>query len=222
MFLSNDVSSYFPGIGSNIKAWVVQNGKHNNVFMVDKSVWVHGLTIDPTENYLARSIKNKIKSFSKFECKQDKGYNSTQFKNDNSDYFEVPTNDSIYPIRHASTIKVCYVKRPTECHNKRKVMMTFSGYPAFEYYDETTPMSSCYQMSGYIEVNDQIEAKFLIDLYNSNLYKFLSTHNSAGMKGVSNYSLPKLDILRSWTNSDIYKHFKLTQEEIDYIESNVK
>jgi hypothetical protein len=222
IFLNNDVSNYFPGIGSNIKAWVIQQGIQNKTFVVDNSIWSNGLTLDPTENNIVRSIKSKIKSFSKFECKQDKGYNSTQFKNDSTDYFENPTNDSIYPIRHASTVKICYVKKPTECHNKRKVMMTFSGYPSFEYYDEKTPMSSCYQMSGYIEVKNKKEANFLIKLFNTKLYKFLSSHGSAGMRGVTNYSLPKIDISREWHDSEIYSHFNLTQEEIDYIESTIK
>jgi hypothetical protein len=177
--------------------------------------------LDPTLDTLYHSIINKINKFDEFECKQDRGYNSTQFKNDDKDYFDKPTGKSIYPIRHASTVKTCYVKTPTECHTKRKVMMTFSGYPAFEYYDETTPMSSCYQMSGYIEVANKKEATSLIELYQSELYRFLSNFNSSGMKGVENYCLPKLDLKRTWNDADIYKEFKLTKSEIEYIKSNI-
>ena len=100
-------------------------------------------------------------------------------------------------------------------------MMTFSGYPAFEYYSETTPMSSCYQMSGYIEVANKKEAISLIELYQSELYSFLSNFNSSGMKGAENYCLPKLDLTRTWTDTDIYKEFKLTNAEIEYIQSNI-
>lgn len=35
-------------------------------------------------------------------------------------------------------------------------------------------------------------------------------------------TLPELPLNKDWTDADIYKQFKLTQEEIDYIESNVK
>jgi site-specific DNA-methyltransferase (adenine-specific) len=35
-------------------------------------------------------------------------------------------------------------------------------------------------------------------------------------------SLPKVDLTRSWTDAELYKHFNLTQEEIDYIEKTVK
>jgi site-specific DNA-methyltransferase (adenine-specific) len=102
-------------------------------------------------------------------------------------------------------------------------MMTFSGYPDFEYFDgKTHPISSCYQMSGYIEVADHTEGKSLISLYESKLYRFLSSLRGAGMKGILNYSLPKVDLTRSWTDQELYQHFGLTQEEIDYIEANVK
>lgn len=220
--LKNDVSHYFPNIGSDIKYWIVKEGKHDLQMMVDGEIWENGLDIDPTKDRILTSIQSKIDSFSVFECKQDSGYNSTQLKNDKNDYFDSPKGKSIYPIRHASTVKVCYVSKPTECHTKRKVMMTFSGYPAFEYYDETTPMSSCYQMSGYIEVPNKKIGKALISLYQTRLYRFLSTIETAGMKGVKNYSLPKVDLSRTWTDAELYAYFGLTQEEIDYIEAHVK
>jgi site-specific DNA-methyltransferase (adenine-specific) len=34
--------------------------------------------------------------------------------------------------------------------------------------------------------------------------------------------IPVIDFTRSWTDSDLYKYFNLTQAEIDYIEENVK
>jgi hypothetical protein len=102
-------------------------------------------------------------------------------------------------------------------------MMTFSGYPDFEYFDGTTnPMSSCYQMSGYIEVDDATVGNSLIAVYKSKLYTFLSRLEGAGMKGVGNYSLPMVDLTRSWNDSELYKHITLTKEEIESIESNVK
>jgi hypothetical protein len=102
-------------------------------------------------------------------------------------------------------------------------MMTFSGYPDFEYFDGTTnPISSCYQMSGYIEVSDAVEGAALIAVYNTSLYKFLSNLSGAGMKGTVNYCLPKVDLTRSWTDAELYQHFGLTDDEIAYIESEAQ
>ena len=35
-------------------------------------------------------------------------------------------------------------------------------------------------------------------------------------------SLPYVDLTRTWTDQELYAHFNLTQEEIEYIESQVK
>ena len=223
LVLINDASHHFPGVGSDIKYWIVKEGKHNLPFFVDGQLWTNGLADDPTKDPMMISIQKKVDRFPKFQCQQDKGYNSTQLKNDDKDYFETPTGNSIYPIRHASTIKVCYVSKPTECHNINKVMMTFSGYPDFEYYDGTTnPMSSCYQMSGYIKVADEIEGQALINLYKTKLYTFLSDRSGAGMKGVGNYSLPIVDLKKSWSDATLYQHFGLSPAEIDHVENEIK
>jgi len=224
LYLNNDGSEHFPTIGSDIKIWVVQRGLHNKPFYVDGTKLTQSFEKqDPTVDPIVSSIFTKIEKHELFECMQDRGYSSTQLKNDATDYFDKPKGKSIYPIRHASNVKVCYVKAPTECHNKKKVMMTFSGYPNFEYYDSTTPMSSCYQMSGYILVSSKREANALIKLYSSKLYRFLSNGvRAAGFRSVTNYSLPKVDLTRPWTDEELYKYFKLTKKEIEYIENAVK
>ena len=35
-------------------------------------------------------------------------------------------------------------------------------------------------------------------------------------------ALPKLDLTRTWTDQELYAHFGLTDEEIRYIEEQVK
>lgn len=223
LVLYNDVTGYFPGVGSSIKYWIVHLGKHSEKFMVDGVEWSHGLTRDPTLHTTASSIVAKVNHLPKFECKQDSMYSSSQLTNDSNEYFETPKGSSIFPIRHASKVKVCYVSKPTECHYKNKVMMTFSGYPNFEYYDGTTnPMSSCYQMSGYIEVADQEQGERLISLYKTKLYKFLSSLGKAGIKGKGSYSLPMLPLDRHWTDTEVYQQFSLTELEIDYVDNLFK
>ncbi len=222
LVLNNDVSHHFPGIGSDIKYWVVREGKHDQDFIVDNVIWDWNISSDPELDPTLASIFSKtIGANNLFECKQDHGYSSTQFKNDPNDYLEKPKGKCKYPIRHASTVKVCYVSEPTECHFKKKVMMTFSGYPDFKYYDKSNPMSSCFQMSGYIEVNSKKEGSDLINLYSTKLYKFLAKGTkSAGMRGTVNYCLPKVDLSKQWNDELLYKHFKLTDDEIKYVESN--
>jgi hypothetical protein len=221
IILKNDVTEHFPGIGSDIKYWVVKHGKHNLPFVVDGKKW-KDLSKDPTVNETYHSICTKTQSYNKFECKYDGGYNSTQLKNDPNDYFELPKGKSIYPIRHGSNTKVCYVSKPTESHNLSKVTMTFSGYPGFAYSDTSNPMSSCLQMSGYILVENKKEADNLINLYNTKFYKFLSAFNNKGMRGRESYCLPKLDLNKTYSDNEIYNIFNLSTTEINFVENYVK
>lgn len=54
------------------------------------------------------------------------------------------------------------------------------------------------------------------------LYVVLTLNSTRGIKAHSLVNLPAVDLTRSWTDEELYKHFNLTQEEIDLIESTVK
>lgn len=61
-------------------------------------------------------------------------------------------------------------------------------------------------------------------LFASKLFRLFFNHVRYGMHneaGVLN-ALPKLDMIKKWTDEELYKHFNLTQEEIDYVEANAK
>ena len=78
-------------------------------------------------------------------------------------------------------------------------------------------------MCQYTLVKDQIEADNVLSYLNSKLYNFLIITGkwSGFLNGKLICSLPRL-ANKKWTDKAIYKHFGLTQEEIDYIEANVK
>ena len=59
----------------------------------------------------------------------------------------------------------------------------------------------------------------------SKIFKFmfvsLGGENGQSSTGILQ-SLPFVDISRNWTDQDLYAHFNLTEEEIEYIEANIK
>ena len=59
-------------------------------------------------------------------------------------------------------------------------------------------------------------------VFGSKLYKFYLENNKwSGFNPKEIIrSFPMLDFTRDWTDIEIYKHFGLTQEEIDYVEAN--
>jgi hypothetical protein len=70
------------------------------------------------------------------------------------------------------------------------------------------------------------EGNNILSYTNSNLYRFYADNHlkTAGFTPVvkNNNLLPKLDSDRMWTNNDVYKHFLLSDDEINFIESRVK
>lgn len=62
-------------------------------------------------------------------------------------------------------------------------------------------------------------------VYGSKLYREVINYmRQGGFDIQTTYlnQLPRLDLTRTWTDEELYEHFGLTQEEIDYIEATVK
>lgn len=58
----------------------------------------------------------------------------------------------------------------------------------------------------------------LIRYFINNLFKYNGWNNTYIL---TNW-IPNIDLSKSWTDEEIYKYFKLSDEEIQYIESKVK
>ena len=74
----------------------------------------------------------------------------------------------------------------------------------------------------HINCETREEAKSIKSFLSSKLYTFWvnSTKTSGFNTGLS--KLPMLDSNKIWTDKELYTHFNLTQEEIDYIETSLK
>ena len=76
-----------------------------------------------------------------------------------------------------------------------------------------------------IEVMSQDESVNLANYLSSNIVKYIVLQYKQGTKGNSKElfsKIPEIDFTRAWTDTELYAHFNLTQDEIDLIESTVK
>lgn len=73
-------------------------------------------------------------------------------------------------------------------------------------------------------VSSENEGYNLISYLKSSLCKFIyeSTKTSRSLRTPQLKFIPRIDITRSWTDQELYKHFNLTQDEINYIEKTIK
>jgi len=76
-----------------------------------------------------------------------------------------------------------------------------------------------------IKINENETLNGFNSVYLSKLYRFVlsqlrGSHTMTRFPYIQ--ALPKLDLSRIWPSSELYAHFNLTQEEIDYIEATIK
>ncbi len=71
-------------------------------------------------------------------------------------------------------------------------------------------------------VADQQTALNIKSLFNTRFYKFIGMLYKSGRNQPLQNLFPIVDFTKVWSDQELYAHFKLTQEEIEYIEANVK
>lgn len=218
IWVDTDVSKYFT-VGSSFTAWVVQKNK--------KTPWVNidNLKVNlSTLNYLPRNFSNTYPIHNKV-------INSSLPKIDvlcdttcHSDYKHgklSKTQDKTFKYKtYHTNAQIRYSKIKSKDFDKQKIVWTLSGY--FKpFYDDGTLGTT--EVCQYILVSNQKEAENILSYLDSKLYKFIITTGkwSGFLNGKVLASVPKLQN-KKWSDEELYQHFGLTQEEIDYIEANVK
>ena len=217
-WVSTNVSKYFT-VGSSFTAWILQKNQNT------KTVSIDGLSVNlNTLNYLPRD-------FSKTYPIHDKVVNSkhpklsvtcdTTCHSDHKHGKLSDTQDSVFKYKTWHTnAQIRFSKIKSKDFDKNKIIWTLSGY--FKPFYDNGKFGTT-EVCQYIVVADQTEADQILSYLNSKLYNFLiSTGKWSGfLNGKLLCSLPKL-ANKTWTDKQLYKHFGLTQEEIDYVESNAK
>jgi len=217
-WVSTDVSKYFT-VGSSFTAWILQKNQST------KTVTIDGLTVNlNTLNYLPRDFANTYPVHNKVVNSAGTRLAvlcDTTCHSDHKHGKLSDTKDAVFKYKTWHTnAQTRFSKIKSKDFNNKKIVWTLSGY--FKpFYDDGNIGTT--EVCQYILVKDQVEAENILSYLNSKLYNFLIVTGkwSGFLNGKLICSLPKL-ANKKWTNNAIYKHFGLTQEEIDYVEANVK
>lgn len=129
-------------------------------------------------------------------------------------------------VEHTNSQTYWSNRKPAE-YDVPKVMITRSGEPIPNYSDACGVSQIMY----YLTVKNAAEGKRLVKVLSSKLYQVL-LKDSNGVKGMWKYSgwnqleilrsLPAVDCSIDWTDEMLYEHFKLTKDEIAYVEQYAK
>lgn len=163
------------------------------------------------------AIHDKLKSFPKIEFIKSCEFHNQGLKKKKrvSD-----TKSKGFPYtHHVSAAITRYTSVKFSKHDTWKVMV-----PLTSTIDKAVIDNNCGHGEDMLSlyVADENTAKNIKALFNTKFYKFIGKLYKSGRNQPLQNLFPVIDFTRTWTDAELYKLVKLTQEEIDHIESNIK
>jgi len=106
---------------------------------------------------------------------------------------------------------------------KKLLLKTQTRYWSPYFSNETQDILA---QSYILFLNDNESKENVYSVFYSKLFTFLCYNLQIKVNGFMKTNivknLPKVDLTRSWTDEELYKHFNLTEDEIKFIEEQVK
>ena len=159
------------------------------------------------------TILNKIKNN---ENKKIIIFHSPDNRGDKKHVKKTKNDEFKYPIQ-ATGSQILYSSKPCKNQTDKKILMSESGY-LNPFYDNGINGVGGHCFS--VIVKDEKEGNYIIKLLNSKLYRFYIEINK--WSGFHHrkvlQDLPYIKLDENFNDNDIYKYFKLTNEEIEFLE----
>ena len=163
------------------------------------------------------AIHNKLKPFAKIEFIKSCEFHNQGLKKKQR-VSETKSKDFPY-THHVSAAITRYTSVKFSKHDTWKVMV-----PLTSTIDKAVIDNNCGHGEDMLSlyVADENTAKNIKALFNTKFYKFIGKLYKNGRNQPLQNLFPVMDFTKTWTDADLYKLVKLTQEEIDYVEANIK
>lgn len=211
---SSLASEFFPGVGQAISVWMLTHKPKDyptrfttdtGDMMIDLS---DGVLLPKEINYTALSIVRKFTG-NPWNWEGQKDYGPTQKKR---------TDEFQFPFYHTVSQGNWYGNEKHPKAEQPKVMVSLSGHYAPVFSDSVGYTSMCITLM----LSSKEEGLIAQSVLTSKLYKwFHSQFKHGGFNNIRTITgFPSVDLTRTWTDQELYAHFNLTREEIDYIEES--
>ena len=220
----NECAKHF-SVGSTFSYFVVKNTETTTCkteILTDETSYTIDLRdieyFPKTMNQLAISINKKtLEHDIKF------GFIGNNLPECKIEFVKEKTNEHSVPAYHtpAKGGTYWYAKENISTSSRKKVVVSISGefIPVYDNIGELNFTNMC--IVYYLNSIDNMES--IKSFLGSKLIKFLMKQNKyTGWIAPITHDLPIVDKTKVWTDEELYAHFNLTQEEIEYIEANVK
>jgi site-specific DNA-methyltransferase (adenine-specific) len=213
----NDVSYFI--CETNYTGPVTVTSKTNSLII--EHVSEHGII--PHNHLNQTPILLKLARFSGVDSAYRRGITNPEKLPSGSSKFVVRNGFANKPVEELKV--VCDDNNVSVGFNRHKVTIAYNSsignIGPLKYVDPTYSIGYavvCFEFSTVDECNS------FIQYMNSPIIKFVIQSLKTSIQNSKNIfeKVPKIDVTRYWSNEELYQHFNLTQEEIDYIEATVK
>lgn len=163
------------------------------------------------------AIHNKLQPYKKIKFLKSCEFHNQKLK---TKKMVSDTKDSVFQYtHHVSAAITRYTNTKFSAHDTWKVMV-----PLTSTIDKVVVDNNCGHGEDMLSlyVKDEETASNIKSLFNTRFYKFIGVLYKSGRNQPLQNLFPTMDFTKVWTDAELYAHFGLTQEEIDYIEANVK
>ena len=190
----------------------------DETFNVNPTIFCRNIIKDVNKTSL--SIFEKFKKLSIKEKETRCSLKAKMITSEERD--ETNSEEFCYPVQFAMTT-VKWANEPHRLQYEKKVIFpnqTTKNYPLYD-----AGRSAPANRGAVFLVDTDIEGENIVDFMKTKTMQFIISqqrfhHGLLNTAVVS--SIPDLDYTKKWTDSDVYDLLNLEQEEIDYIEANVK
>ena len=163
------------------------------------------------------AIHNKLKYFAKIEFIKSCEFHNQKLKKKQR-VSDTTSKDFPY-THHVSAAITRYTSVKFSEHNTWKVMV-----PLTSTIDKVVINNNCGHGEDMLSlyVADEDTAKNIKAVFTTKFYKFIGKLYKNGRNQPLQNLFPVVDFTRTWNDAELYQLVGLTQEEIDYVEANVK
>lgn len=210
-----NISNYFKGVGSTFTYIITRCNSENNP-LIETNMGVFEVPRDtkflPNDARFI-SINNKFFKGESFNFSR-----TTEHHTSSKSKWESVDGEFEIFHSHASTL---YSDVPPKrySYESYKAIITLSGYSNFIVRNNIGTT----QIGAWMEISED-EVESANSVLNSKLYQgILKVNKWSGWNSLNVIKvLPKMELTKVYSDQEIYDHFNLTQEEIDYVESYFK
>jgi hypothetical protein len=224
-----DVNKFFK-VSEDICFYVVKLHEQNNQEVevkmkngiLEKQNISQGTLFQSKDGEIIKSIISKIeeKDLPKWELVSDisntDGFNTVKNLLKSETISKVMNDEYSHEFVHSGNQRY-FSRNPSIFGDGLKVVLNFSS--TYENIFVTNGVLGK-QVEGII-VQNMDEANKIIGILTSKIFKFYIKKEKSGGFNSGIFKLPKLDINETWSDERLYNFFDLTEQEMNYIESNV-